>query len=39
MKMKPDLKVNKDFIYEEEPISRSQKDIKCKTCDIRTWKK
>jgi hypothetical protein len=25
--------------YEEESVSRSQMDIKCKTCDIQTWKK
>jgi hypothetical protein len=26
-------------LYEEESVSRSQMDIKRKSCDIRTWKK
>jgi hypothetical protein len=24
--------------YEGESVNRSQMDIKCKTCDIQTWK-
>jgi hypothetical protein len=33
------LSLGGERIYEGESVNRSEMDMKCKTCDIFTWKK